>query len=129
MSNQKTPTVVSPTLRTLLVHLVLRSKLESSPEKLDVLITETAAQVVSVLQQSNQLLTEAEVAERYKFLNVIRLRNMRFKGTGPTVYRFGTGRNCRVFYKPKDIEAWIIAHECLTPFIDDHYLSELRKTA
>jgi hypothetical protein len=106
-------------LREILIDLSIKSRLVETPEDLDQLICEAAPKLQKAMSRQDQLLTEKEIVSRYRFLSENRLRNMRFKGIGPRYIKFGEARNSRVFYRPSDIEAWIVEHYQLDHLVED----------
>lgn len=103
----KTP---NQTLRSLLIETIMRAKLLNSPSDLDELVAEAVTKISAVTFDKEQLLTEKEVSILWRFLDVAKLRNMRCKGGGPQYYKFGLGRNGRVFYRVADVMEWIEEH-------------------
>lgn len=114
-------------LKTILVHAILQAKMLDDPTKLDQLITQTLHQFSRAETSQDQLLTEKEVANQWHFLDERKLRNMRFKGIGPKYYKFGHGKNGRIFYKACDIEQWITEHECLTAYLEETTQTAIRQ--
>ena len=102
-------------IRHLLTDLIMRAKLLESPEELDQILRVTVPRLQKACRYQDDLLTEKQVAERWEFLNVIKLRNMRTRNQGPVFLKFGKSRNSRIYYRIADIESWIIRHEQLQP--------------
>ncbi|CAM2005287.1 helix-turn-helix transcriptional regulator [Acanthopleuribacter pedis] len=115
-------------LKNILVTAILQAKLLSSAQEIDTLITATLEQFQRASTAQDQLLTEQEVASRWQFLDERKLRNMRYLNKGPTYYKFGKGRNGRIYYKPSDIEAWITEHEHLEPFLQQTIADSIHQT-
>ena len=104
-------------LKNIMVNAILKARILSAPEELDALIDTTLDQFQRANTSQDELLTEVQVSKRWQFLDVRKLRNMRYLEKGPTYYKFGGGRNGRIFYKPSDIEKWIADHEQLEPYL------------
>ena len=100
-------------IRHLLTDLIMRAKLLQSPEELDQILRVTVPRLQKACRYQDDLLSEKQVAERWEFLNVIKLRNMRARNQGPVFLKFGKSRNSRIYYRIADIESWIIRHEQL----------------
>ena len=101
-----------------------RAKRLTSPHERDILITETIPKLIKAVRFQDQLLTEKEVVRRWKFLTVKQLQHMRYRDQGPKYVKFGNARNSRVYYRISEVEAWIVAHEQLEPFIEKLWTSE-----
>ena len=86
-----------------------------SPSELDQMLNAMVPRLQKACRFQDDLLSEKQVAERWEFLNVIKLRNMRTRNQGPVFLKFGKSRNSRVYYRIADIESWIIRHEQLQP--------------
>lgn len=108
-----------PALRALLVELSLKAQLlGEKPKELDRFIGHQEPRIMKAVLAGDQLLNEHQVAARYgEAFAVKRLRNMRYRGTGPRFHKFGTHRNSRVFYKVSDLENFIMESKQLTPFM------------
>ncbi|CAM2069157.1 hypothetical protein SCOR_27560 [Sulfidibacter corallicola] len=120
-------------LKNIMVNAILKARILSTPEELDALIDTTLEQFQRANTSQDELLTERQVSKRWPFLDVRKLRNMRYLERGPTYYKFGGGRNGRIFYKPSDIEKWIAEHEQLEPMLKrelqtkvNHSLAQVR---
>ncbi len=105
-------------LKHLVLDIVTRAKLMSSPQDLDHLLTTSVPQLQKACRFQDHLLCEKEVSERWGFLTVRQLQNMRFRHRGPKYHKMGNARNSRVYYRISDIEAWIVEHEQLEPFLE-----------
>ena len=79
-------------LKRILAEAFLRSRLVETETDLEELLRETMRKVDRAYHVQDRLLTEKEVAKRWPFLDVVRLRNYRYK-------------------------AWIVSHYQLEPFI------------
>ena len=110
----QTPNLV---IRHLLTDLIMRAKLLESPEELDRILSASVPKLQKACRFQDELLTEKQVAERWEFLTVIKLRNMRSRSQGPIFLKFGKSRNSRIFYRIADIESWIVRHEQLQPML------------
>ena len=105
-------------LEHILVNTVLQARMLSSPRELDALIKATVDKLSRAFHTQDQLLTEKQVAARYGFLDVTKLRNMRHRRTGPKYIKMGAYRNSRVYYRLADVETWIVGHYQLEPFME-----------
>ena len=101
-------------VRLLLSEFSLRLK-EGGTDR-ETTLSETAEKIEKALQ-SDALLTEAQVVQRYRWLTLGKLRNMRFRHEGPKYHKFGPHKNSRVFYRISDIEAWILENEQHEPYV------------
>ena len=108
-------------LRSILIEVLMKARLIHSESELESLIESSIPKIVEISQYSGQLFSEKEVSHLYKFLDVTKLRNLRSKGGGPRYYKFGTGKNGRVFYKYSDIQSWIQEHEQTKSSILSYY--------
>lgn len=108
-----------PALRALLVELSLKAQiLHNRPEDLDRFIQTQEPRIMKAVLAGDQLLNEKQVAARYgDVFSVKRLRNMRFRGTGPRFHKIGAHKNSRVFYKVSDLENFIVESQQLTTFL------------
>lgn len=93
----------------ILKEFLMKFQMMREPDKLDPLIAVTTENITKVNKRQKDLLTEHEVVERFPFLNVNKLRNMRARSQGPSYHKFGSSRNSRVFYRMADIESWILS--------------------
>ena len=107
----------SHVLKHLLVDLICKARLIEKPKALDDLIDQTVSKLRRAIHVQDDLLSETEVCDRYRFLTPAKLRIMRCRGKGPVYLKFGKARNSRVFYKSADVEAWIAEHYQLEPFL------------
>jgi len=105
-------------LKHLLVETIFKSRMIDHPKELDKLIEETVKKLYRAFHAQDALLCEKEVAARFPFLTLIKLRNMRARGNGVKHLKFGKTRNARVYYRVSDIESWIVKHYQLEPFIE-----------
>ena len=55
-----------------------------------------------------KLMTPAQVAE-YLGLAEGTLQNWRVSRQGPKYVKLGKGRNCKVAYRPADVDAWVMS--------------------
>ncbi|CAM2011580.1 helix-turn-helix transcriptional regulator [Acanthopleuribacter pedis] len=108
-----------PAVRALLVELSLKAQLlKDDPQELDRFIQQQEPQIVKAILSGSQLLNETQVAQRYgNIFSVKRLRNMRYRGTGPYFHKLGDHKNSRVFYKVSDLEHFIATAQQLTNFL------------
>jgi hypothetical protein len=104
------PEDTSVVLAYILKDFAMRLKTVNGLDLLDSLIQETVGQLMRAGQYQKQLLTEKEVSEKFPFLSIIKLRNMRSRNQGPNYHKLGEFRNSRVFYKISDVESWIVQH-------------------
>ena len=105
-------------LKHLVIEAIMRSKLLDSPTSLDTLLDETVTKLTRAFHVQDRLLSEAEVARRWPFLNVKKLQNLRYRHLGPSYHKFGQARNSRIFYRVSDIETWIVANAQLGPYVE-----------
>ncbi len=113
-------------LEHILVDTVLQARMLSSPRDLDALIKATVNKLARAFHTQDQLLTEKQIAARYAFLDVTKLRNMRHRGTGPKYIKMGAYRNSRVYYRLADVESWIVSHYQLEPFMEGFLVDQAR---
>ena len=106
-------------LKHIIVDLITRSKIITHPRELDDLLEASVKKLMEAMTVQDRLLTEKEVAQRWPFLNCIRLRHYRYASKGPSYIKLGQHRNSRVYYKVADIEKWIVAHYQLEPFVEE----------
>lgn len=112
MTQTKRKKFVLPTIRHLLVELILKAKAADDPKILDELLSEVLPKIQSCFRYADQLITEKDAATLYpRLFNVVKLRNMRARGIGPAFVKFGQFRNGRIFYRIRAIETWIEQHE------------------
>ena len=99
-------------MRNLLVDLVLRAKVLEDMQELDTLIETALGRLARASRESEALLDETSLADRYPclFTNKRSLQNHRSRKTGPPYIKIGG----RVMYRVRDVEAWITEHERLT---------------
>lgn len=90
-------------LRQILKNAFLNVKTLESLNKQDNLIEET----IQKIHANEPLLTEKEISQKYPFLTLIKLRNMRQRKNGPKYVKFGEHRSSRVYYRISDVNAWI----------------------
>jgi len=95
----------------------------NTPEELDALVCASLDKIVRATHVQDQLLSEKQVAARYEFLDVVKLRNMRHRGNGPRYLKMGEHKNSRVYYRLEDVEAWIVGPYQLEPFVDRRFAS------
>ena len=112
------PASTKPHEQDILVDTVLKARMLSSPRELDALIRETVDKLARAFHTQDQLLTEKQVAARYGFLDVTKLRNMRHRGNGPKYIKMGAYRNSRVYYRLGDVETWIVSYYQLEPLME-----------
>ena len=96
---------------------ILKSRHLENAQALDDLINATVQDMTAAFHHQGKLMTEKEVAARWPCLNVIRLRNMRYKENGPPYLKLGESRNSRIFYKFSDIETWLATKYNTAPVI------------
>ena len=106
-------------LKHLLVETIFKSRMIDHPKELDALIDETVGKLYRAFHTQDNLLCEKEVAQRFPFLTLIKLRNMRTRHIGPKYLKMGSHRNSRVYYKHSDIETWIIEQYQLGSFVEE----------
>ena len=102
----------------ILVELVLKAKCCHDHSQLNTEIEQAEARIARAVKAKDVLLNSAEVTAIYPFLSERRLQNLRYRGGGPKYYKFGQARNSRVFYKPQDVEVWILDNRQLTPYVE-----------
>ena len=66
-----------------------------------------AVEIYRAVDRGNDLLSETQIAQRYSYFTIQRLRYLRKTGKGPAYYKLGGARNGHVFYRLSDIEAWL----------------------
>ena len=110
-----------PTIKHLLVEIIMKSQMMNEPQKLDNLIQETESKISQAFHENDTLYCEKEISQKYPFLTLIKLRNMRARGNGPKHHKFGQSRNSRVYYRLGDIETWIAENEQTEPYIDPRF--------
>ena len=113
-----TPTA---SLKHVLVELITKAQLLATTADLEILLTDGLAQIQQVVHEADTLYCEKEISQKYPFLTLIKLRNMRARGNGPKHYKFGESRNSRVYYKLADIESWIAENEQTEPYVDPRF--------
>ena len=106
-------------LTNILVRTILKARMLECPRELDALIGDTVSKLIRAVHIQDELLCEKKIAERYGFLDVVKLRNMRTRGAGPRFLKMGPHRNSRVYYKNSDIDAWIIEQYQLESFVGE----------
>ncbi len=94
-------------LKHILVELVLKVRLLSAPQEVDLLIDETLSKFDRAYHAQDEMLTEKQVSCRWPFLDVRRLQNMRFRGVGPRYHKLSNTKQGRVYYRVSDVEAFI----------------------
>ena len=105
----------------LLVDLILKARMIEDPKEMDRHVDYSMGKLSRAYHTKSALLTEKQAVDRFQFLTLIKLRNMRARGSGPKYLKFGTSRNGRIYYRVSDIEAWIVANYQLEPFVDPKY--------
>lgn len=90
--------------------------------KLNDLLAETAKRIERASLQKDTLINEQAMVARYPglFATVRVLQNGRQRGTGPPYIKVGK----RVFYRPRDVDNWIIEQEQLTNLIEGARFNE-----
>ena len=115
-------TDINIALKCLIADLLSRAKPQTAPCELEALIDEVVPKLILAFRVQDRLLTEREVARRWKFLTVKQLQHMRYRHKGPKYLKFGKARNSRVYYRISAVEAWIVEHEQLEPYIENRVL-------
>ena len=96
-------------IKQIMTEIIMEGK-EKTPTELEELLEKEMPKLRDAFRDQDRLLTEKEVARRYPWLTVNRLRSMRCRNIGPKYFKFGTHRNSRVYYRDSDIRTWIEAH-------------------
>ena len=99
-----------------MVETILKAKLIDDVQELDTLANEALSRLLRAFHVQDDLLCEKEVAARFSFLTLTKLRKMRCAGKGPKYIKFGKTKNSRVYYRVSDIESWIVDNYQLEPF-------------
>ncbi len=115
MSDQENLSIMG--ILTQYTFAVLAAKNSGDLGALQNLLDETAAKVSQASNQKTTLIDEKMMVEQYPglFPNVRKLQNDRSNKVGPPFVRVRR----RVYYRPKDVDAWIDEHERQTEIFEE----------
>ncbi len=96
---------------------VLAAKNADDLGALQTLLDETAAKVRQATNEKDTLIDEKMMVEQYPglFPNEMKLQNDRANKVGPPFIKVGR----RVYYRPRDVDGWILEQERLTEIFQE----------